>query len=126
MKHAAARSAFPGRPAVANALIHVAVVGLHDLVVEGVAGRENGLGVVVDREPVNAAWDKQPQQSRQDGRNVHKVQDGVGDEHIGRRPMSGLQVETELGVHQAHPEIAHLQPIRQHVTAQAPRGRPIT
>jgi len=126
VKQVPASSAFPGRPAVAKALIHVAVVGLHDLVVVGVAGREDGLAVVVDREPVDAARDEQPQQSGQDGRHVHQVKDGVGDEHIGRRPISGLQVTAELGVHQAHPEITHPQPIRQRVTAQAPRGRPIT
>ena len=113
VEQAAARSAFTGRPAVANALIHVAVVGLHDLVVVGVAGREHALAVVVDREPVDAARDKQPQQSGQDGRHVHQVQDGVGDQHIGPRPASGLQVTAELGMHQAHPQITHLQPIRQ-------------
>src|SRR5207248_5022219 len=65
-KQAAARSALPGRPAVANALIHVAVVGLHDLVVIGVARHEDALAVVVDLEPVDAAGDQQPQQSWQD------------------------------------------------------------
>ncbi len=62
---------------------------------------------------------KQPQQSGQDGGHVHQVQDGVGDQDIGRRLMSGLQVTAELGVHQAHPEITYPQPIRQQVTAQA-------
>ena len=131
VEQAAARSAIPGRSAVANALIHVAVVGLHDLVVVGVAGREDALAVVIDREPVDAAGDQQPQQSGQDGRHVHQVQYGVGDQHIGRRPLrplspvSGLQVPAELGVLQAHPQITHLQPIRPQVAAQAPRGRPI-
>jgi len=101
------------------------VVGPHDLVVVGVAGLEDALAVVIDREPVDAAGDQQPQQSGQDGRHVHQVQDGVGDQHIGRRPMSGLQVTAELGVHQAHPQITHLQPIRQQVATQAPRGRPV-
>ena len=64
-----------------------------------VAGREDALAVVVDREPVDAAGDKQPQQSGQDGRHVHQVQDGVGDQHIGQLPVSGLQVTAELGVH---------------------------
>ena len=101
------------------------MVGLHDLVVVGVAGREDALAVVVDREPVDPAGEEQPQQPGQDGRHVHQVQDGVGDEHIGRRPRSGLQVTAELGVHQAHPQITHPQPVRQQVAAQAPRGRPI-
>jgi hypothetical protein len=35
------------------------------------AGLEDGLAVVVDREPVDAAGDKQPQQSGQDGLHVH-------------------------------------------------------
>ena len=39
--------------------------------------------------------------------------------------MIGLQVPAELGVHQAHPQITHLQPIRPQVAAQSPRGRPI-
>jgi len=125
VKQAAARPAFPGRAAVSEALIHIAVVGLHDLVIVGVARREDTLAVVVDREPVDAAGDQQPQQPGQDGRHVHQVQDGVGDQHIGRRPMRGLQVTAELGMHQAHAEITHPQPIRQQVAAQAPRGRPI-
>jgi hypothetical protein len=125
VEQAAARSAIPGRPAGAKALIHVAVVGVHDLVVVGMAGREDALAVVIDREPVDAAGDQQPQQSGQDGRHVHQVQDGVGDQHIGQRPVSGLHVPAELGVHQAHPQITYLQPIRQQVAAQAPRGRPI-
>src|SRR5262249_7970002 len=55
VEQAAARSAVPGRPAVAKALIHVAVVGPHDPVVVRVAGREDALAVVIDREPVDAA-----------------------------------------------------------------------
>ena len=86
---------------------------------------EDGLAVVVDREPVDAAGDKQPQQSGQDGPHVHQVKDGVGDQHIGQFPVSGLQVTAELGVHQAHPQITHLQAIRQQVTAHTLRGRPI-
>src|SRR5690348_11681942 len=112
VEQAAARPAIPGRPAVADALIHVAVVGPQDLVVVGVAGREDALAVVIDREPVDAAGDQQPQQSGQDGRHVHQVQYGVGDQHIGWPPMSGLQVPTELGVLQAHPQITDLQSIR--------------
>ena len=118
--------AVPGRPAVADALIHVAVVGPHDLAVAGVAGREDALAVVVDREPVDAARDEQPQQSGQDGRHVHQVQDGAGDEHISRRAVrAGRQVTAEFGVHEAHPEITYQQPVRQRVTAHAPGGRPV-
>jgi len=121
----AAGSALPGPSAVANALIHVAVVGLHDQAVVRVAGREDALAVVVDREPVDAAGDQQPQQSGQDGRHVHQVQNGVGNQHIDRRPMSGFQVAAELGVHEAHPEVTHPQPIGQQLAAQPSRGCPI-
>jgi hypothetical protein len=125
VKQAASCAALPGWPTVADALVHVAVVGPHDLVVVRVARREDALAVVVDREPVDAAGDKQPQQSGQDGRHVHQVQDGVGDKHIGQFPVSGPQVTAELGVHQANPQITHLQAIREQVTAYTPRGRPI-
>ncbi len=101
------------------------MVGPHDPVVVWVAGREDALAVVVDCEPVDAAGDKQPQQSGQDGRHVDQVQDGVGDQHIGQLSVSGLQVIAELGVHQAHPQITHLQAIRQQVAAHPPRVRPI-
>jgi len=124
-EQAAPRSALPGRPAVALALIHVAVVGQHDLVVEGVGGLEDGLAVVIDGEPVHAAGDEQPQQSGQGARHVHQVQDSVGDQHIGPRPVIGLHVLAELRVYQAHPQITHLQSIRQQFGAKAPRGRPI-
>ena len=111
--------------AVADALVHVAVVGPHDLLVVGVARREDALTVVVDREPVNAAGDKQPQQSRQDSRHVHQVEDGVGDQHIGQLPVRGLQVTAELSVHQPHPQITDLEAIWQQVAAHTPRGRPV-
>ena len=99
VEQAASGPAFPGRPAVADALVHVAVVRPHDLIIERVARLEDGLAVVIDREPVDPAGDQQPQQSGQDGRHVHQVQHGVGDQHVGRRPSSGLQVPAELGVH---------------------------
>jgi len=124
-KQAAARPAFPGWPAVTDALVHVAVVGPHDMVVIGMAGLEDALAVIVDREPVDAARGKQAQQSGQDGWHVHQIQDGVGDQHVGHVAVTGLQVIAELSVYKAHPQITHLQAIRQQFAVHTPGGRPI-
>jgi hypothetical protein len=51
-----------------------------------VVGLEDALAVEVDREPVDATRDQQPEEAGQDGRHVHEIQERVGDQQVGRSP----------------------------------------
>jgi peptidoglycan/LPS O-acetylase OafA/YrhL len=121
----ATRPALTGRPAVADALVHGAVIGPQDLVVVGVVGLEDAVAVEVDREPVRAARGQQPEQPRQDGRHVHEIQERVGDQQVGRLPGTVFEVVAELGLHESHPQVTHAQPVRQRVGAQPAGTGPV-
>jgi peptidoglycan/LPS O-acetylase OafA/YrhL len=99
------RPALARGPAGADTVVHGAVVGAQDVVVGRMLGLEDALAVEVDREPVGATRDQQPQQARQDGRHVHEVQERVGDQQVGLLPVTGRQVACELRLHEADPHV---------------------